>query len=105
SQTILTVSSRHGAKRAPGGGIQASLWWDTILGKIVGATGAKFGFDKHVPGVIEVLDFDQPQCTHSKHGGSIHQNFQKDMIQRAWQGGLRLIGLDTINGRLMQGLL
>jgi microsomal dipeptidase-like Zn-dependent dipeptidase len=105
NQPILTAYSLHGSKSATGGGIQASLWWDTILGKIVGATGAKFGFDKHVPGVIEVLDFDQPQGTHSKHGGSIHQNFQKDMIQRAWQGGLRLIGLDTINGRLMQGLL
>ena len=54
---------------------------------------------KHVPGLVERLAWDTDDGRHSRHGIKGHQLYQKDMIRRAYQGGLRLIGLDVIDSR------
>jgi hypothetical protein len=49
--------------------------------------------------LVERLAWDTDDGRHSQHGIKGHQLYQKDMIRRAYQGGLRLIGLDVIDSR------
>ncbi len=60
---------------------------------------------EHVAGLVERLAWDTDDGRHSQHGIKGHQIYQKDMIRRAHQGGLRLIGLDVIDSRTITSSL
>lgn len=94
--SVFDADTYHNATAASSGGISLGPWLDSIA-SIFGA-----GVNRQ-QGVIEQIDWDLADGTHSGHSlGKLHNQYQADMIKRAWQGGLRLVGVDTINGRAMQ---
>ena len=99
SSPVLQSDSLHGGLAPTSGGLGLGDWLDSLAALITD------GKKLHIQGVIELLDFDLPDGRHSGHFGKLHQQYQYQMITRAWQGGLRLIVLDSVNGRAISALL
>jgi hypothetical protein len=98
SSPVLTNYTLHGGASPISGGLDLGDFLEAIAKLITGKP-------MHIQGVIETLDWDLPDGRHSGRFGRLHQQYQFQMVTRAWQGGLRLVVLDSINGRAMQGLL
>ncbi|HEY2746900.1 MAG TPA: hypothetical protein VGL86_19895, partial [Polyangia bacterium] len=97
SSPVIDADTYHNAQAASSGGLQLGSWLDSVAQAFSG------GPINREQGVIEQLDWDLADGTHSGHSlGRLHNQYQVDMIKRAWQGGLRLVGIDTINGRAIQ---
>ena len=97
STSVIDADTYHNALAASSGGLQLGSWLDSVAQFFNG------GPINREQGVIEQLDWDLADGTHSGHSlGRLHNQYQVDMIKRAWQGGLRLVGIDTINGRAIQ---
>jgi len=93
---VMTGRTYHGAGALTSGGITL-LEWASFL---TGALGVE-----NISGVVEGLDWDR----NHQHSGAgltkLHQSYQHQLLERAWQGGLRLMVADAENGRLLQELL
>ena len=58
---------------------------------------------KPIQGAIPLIDHNLLDGSHSGTGlGVTHQMYQYQMVQRAYQGGLRVIVMDAINSRALQ---
>jgi hypothetical protein len=89
----------HGATLLASGGFTLFPWLADPLGRALGLPPGALS----VAGVVESVDGNLDDGIHSGHGvGRLHQQYQYQMVLRAWQGGLRLIVADAMNGRLMQ---
>ena len=107
--SVLSTITYHGASRATSGhGLHLGDWLYRPRGDLADV---EFGFveakDRTEHGVVETIDWILPGGAHSGHSlGKLHQQYQWQMIRRAWQGGgLRLMVIDSINSRMMQYLL
>jgi microsomal dipeptidase-like Zn-dependent dipeptidase len=93
---VMTGRTYHGASALTSGGITL-LEWLSFLTHSLGVA--------NISGVVEGLDWDRNH-QHSGQGlTKLHQIYQYQLLQRAWQGGLRLMVADAENGRLLQELL
>ncbi len=105
--SVLSTITYHGASRATSGHVHLGDW---LYRPFRDLADVEFGFveakDRTEHGVVETIDWDLPGGAHSGHSlGKLHQQYQWQMIRRAWQGGLRLMVIDSINSRMMQYLL
>ncbi|MGH0033778.1 MAG: hypothetical protein ACQGVK_01980 [Myxococcota bacterium] len=96
---LLTSHLYHGAEMPTSGAL--------VPGPLVQFVSLLYkGETQHVHGMIEEKDFDLPDGTHSTQGlGQFHNHYQKDMIRRAYHGGMRLMVIDVHNSRAMQLVL
>jgi microsomal dipeptidase-like Zn-dependent dipeptidase len=104
---LLSNHYYHGAQMPTSGALEAGPMLRFIVEDLVGQYTEEIESGMlHIPGMIEDKDFDLPDGTHSGQGlGQFHQRYQKDMIRRAYEGGLRLMVIDVHNSRAMQGVL
>lgn len=104
---LLSNHFYHGAQMPTSGALEAGPILRLIVEDIVGQFTEDISSGMlHIPGMIEDRDFDMPDGTHSGQGlGQFHNHYQKDMIRRAFEGGLRLMVIDVHNSRAMQGVL
>ncbi|MBW2629074.1 MAG: hypothetical protein JRE45_15835 [Deltaproteobacteria bacterium] len=99
STPLITGHRYHGAEMPTSGAIE--------MGPMLRAFAALAGAEEtRIPGLVEDRDFDRGDGTHSGQSfGQFHNHYQKDMIRRAWQGGMRLMVVDVHNGRALQAVL
>ncbi|MFZ5439291.1 MAG: hypothetical protein ACOZQL_04740 [Myxococcota bacterium] len=101
---VMQNYTLHGASAPTSGRVELGDWLQS-LAKLLTAEGEETPA-LGAPGAIESIDHDLPDGTHSGHSlGPSHQSYQHQFIRRAIQGGLRLVVMDSINGRVMQGVL
>ncbi len=96
---VISGHYYHGARMPTSGAIKPGPFIQ-LVAEIFTGSGVR------VHGMIEERDFDLPDGTHSGQGlGQFHNHYQKDMIRRAFEGGLRLMVIDVHNSRAMQLVL
>lgn len=96
---LITGHRYHGAEMPTSGAIEMG----PLLSAFAGLLGEE---ETRIPGLVEDRDFDRGDGTHSGQSfGLFHNHYQKDMIRRAWEGGLRLMVVDVHNGRALQAVL
>src|SRR5690606_9473727 len=110
---LVRAHSLHGSPSPLSGGLDlvavepileaADPFVDVITGGQVNLSDMQV--PKHIGGLIERLAWDLDDGSHSGRGIRGHQLYQKDMIERAWRGGLRLIGIDVIDSRTMTQIM
>jgi microsomal dipeptidase-like Zn-dependent dipeptidase len=107
SQPILYVSQYHGGASPLMGGITlgGAILDVPQLINFISSFQADLDLSGHVNGLVERLGWDMDDGTHSRHNIRTHQFFQADMVRRAWQGGLRLVGIDVIDARVLTQML
>jgi hypothetical protein len=120
NQSLIEVNSLHGSPSPLSGGITVTGAREVVqeVTPFMNTLGTTFPTEnipdfgkiaedlpEHVPGLVERLAWDKDDGSHSQHGIKGHQLYQKDMIRRAYQGGLRLIGLDVIDSSTITSTL
>lgn len=108
STPLVTGHYYHGAQMPTSGGLEVGPILQPVVGSLLElfSEGDIRTEDLHIHGMVEQRDFDSPDGTHSGQGlGQFHNHYQKDMIRRAFDGGLRLMVIDVHNSRAMQGIL
>lgn len=119
NQPLVAVDSLHGSSSPLSGGITITgaqevmeevtpfmNTFDDIMTEIsIDFDAIVADMPAHVHGLVERLAWDTDDGRHSRHGIKGHQLYQKDMIRRAHQGGLRMIGLDVIDSRTITSTL
>lgn len=99
STPFLTTHTYHGAEMPTSGALEPGPLVRFVAETLTGES-------TRIHGMVEERDFDQADGTHSTHGvGQFHNHYQKDMIRRAYEGGLRLMVIDVHNSRAMQLVL
>lgn len=93
---VMSGRTYHGASALTSGGLTLLEW----LGFLTGNLGVE-----NISGVVEGLDWDRNRKHTGKGLSRLHNAYQYQMLERAWQGGLRLMVADAENGRLLQELL
>ena len=119
NQSLVQVESLHGSTSALSGGITITgaqevleevhpfmNTFDDVMTEIdIDFDDVVSGMPEHIHGMVERLGWDMNDGGHSRHGIKAHQIYQKDMIRRAYQGGLRMIGIDVIDSRTITNTL
>lgn len=107
STPLITGHYYHGAQMPTSGAVVPGPMLQVVQAFLVGL-GVLNEADTigRIHGMIELKDPDQPDGSHSGQGlGQFHNHYQKDMIRRAFKGGLRLMVIDVHNSRAMQSVL
>lgn len=95
----LTSVTLHGAAMPTSGGLRAG----PLIRFLIGLFDRELVRKTIIHGLIEQQDWDTPDGYHSGQGASyLHQRYHWTMIQRAWQGGLRLMVVDALHSRALQ---
>lgn len=102
-QSLLSIEPMHGSPSALAGGLNPN---QDIIGMLADQLDdppidEHLDVDDHIQGLVDRLGFSKDDGRHDHHGIKTHQFFQKDMVVRAWQGGLRLVGLDVLDSRMI----
>lgn len=98
----LTSVTLHGAAMPTSGGLRAG----PLIRFLIGLFDRELVRSTIIHGMIELQDWDTADGFHSGLGASyLHQRYHWTMIQRAWQGGLRLMVIDALHSRALQYVL
>lgn len=98
----LTTVTLHGAAMPTSGGLRAG----PLIRFLIGLFDRELVRSTIIHGLIEQQDWDTSDGFHSGLGASyLHQRYHWTMIQRAWQGGLRLMVIDALHSRALQYVL
>lgn len=98
----LTSVTLHGAAMPTSGGLRAG----PLIRFLIGLFDREVVRQTIIHGLIEQQDWDTADGFHSGYGASyLHQRYHWTMIQRAWQGGLRLMVIDALHSRALQYVL
>src|SRR4029453_17230597 len=103
NETALWARSLHGSGSAFSGGIEVNSHILKQLNKRV--PGQPLPEDISQAGLIDRIAWNTDWGQHSQHTIKSHQFFQKNMLRRAWRGGLRLVGLDVLDSRIVSQAL
>ncbi|MDP3238325.1 MAG: hypothetical protein Q8N26_36365 [Myxococcales bacterium] len=98
----LTSVTLHGASMPTSGGLRAG----PLIQFLIRLFDRELVRKTIIHGMIEQQDWDTADGFHSGFGASyLHQRYHWTMIQRAWQGGLRLMVIDALHSRALQYVL